>query len=146
MGVTIGPKQLDMENRLKLSDVRASFDRCEAAGDFAEKFYEIFLNSSPEIAPLFAKTNFKQQRKLLRATVYIMVTRDVTDPIGRETLERVGHSHSQATLNIRPELYDLWLDSLCETAKAMDAKWTPELERSWRERMAPGIALITSLY
>ncbi len=135
-----------MESRMNSSDVRASFDRCEAAGDFAEKFYEIFLNSSPEIAPLFAKTDFKQQRKLLRATVYIMVTRDVTDPKGREALERVGHSHARAKLNIRPELYDLWLDSLCETAKAMDAEWTPELERSWRECMAPGIALITSLY
>ena len=99
---------------MKPSDVRASFDRCETAGDFAEKFYEVFLNSSPELAPLFAK--------------------------------RVGHSHARAKLNIRPELYDLWLDSLCETAKAMDAKWTPELERSWRECMAPGIALITSLY
>ena len=29
--------------------VRASFDRCEAAGNFAEQFYAVFLNSSPEI-------------------------------------------------------------------------------------------------
>jgi hemoglobin-like flavoprotein len=140
------PRQLDMKSKTAPSAVRASFDRCEAAGDFAEKFYDVFLNSSPEIAPLFAKTDFKQQRKLLRATVYIMVTRDVTDPKGHETLERIGHSHARAKLNIRPELYDLWLDSLCETVKAMDAKRTPALERSWRECMAPGIALITSLY
>ena len=64
-----------MKNKKEPSDIRASFDRCEAAGDFAEKFYDVFLNSSPEIAPLFAKTDFKQQRKILRTTVYIMVTR-----------------------------------------------------------------------
>ncbi len=131
---------------MKPSDVHASFDRCEAAGDLAETFYDIFLNSSPEIAPLFAKTDFKQQRKLLRATVYIMVTRDVSDPKGHETLERIGHSHARAKLDIRPELYDLWLDSLCETVKGMDSEWTPALEQSWRDHMAPGIALITSLY
>ena len=135
-----------MKSKTEPSDVRASFDRCEAAGDFAERFYDVFLNSSPEVAPLFAKTDFKQQRKILRATVYIMVTRDATDPNAQETLERISHSHARAKLNIRPELYDLWLDSLCESAKAMDSKWTPELERSWRECMAPGIALITSLY
>ncbi len=126
--------------------VRASFDRCEAAGDFAEAFYEVFLNSSPEIAPLFAKTDFKKQRPLLRATVFIMVRSDVDDPTTREALERVGHSHAQSKLDIRPDLYDLWLDSVCETVKRMDPEWTPQVERAWRERMAPGIALITSLY
>ncbi len=128
------------------ADVRASFDRCEKSGDFAECFYEIFLNSSPEIAPLFAKTDFEQQRRLLRATVYIIVTRDVDDPRGQETLERIGRSHGRSELDIRPELYEIWLDSLCETAKRLDPGWTPDLESSWRERMAPGIALITSLY
>ncbi len=128
------------------ADVRASFDRCEKSGDFAECFYEIFLNSSPEIAPLFAKTDFEQQRRLLQATIYIMVTRDVDDPNWRETLEHIGRSHGRSGHDIRPELYDIWLDSLCEAAKRLDSEWAPDLETSWREHMTPGIALITSLY
>ena len=128
------------------AEVRTSFDRCEATGDFADKFYAIFLTKSPEIPPLFAQTAFEKQRKLLRATVYIMVTRDVDDPIARETLERIGRSHGRSELDIRSELYDLWLDSVCETVKDLDPEWTPETERFWRERMAPGIALITSQY
>ena len=43
-------------------------------------------------------------------------------------------------------IYDIWLDSVCETVKDLDPEWTPKTERFWRERMAPGIALITSLY
>ena len=39
-------------------EVRQSFDRCEAAGDFAETFYTTFMNASPAIAPFFAKTEF----------------------------------------------------------------------------------------
>ena len=126
--------------------VQASFERCEASGSFAEQFYDVFLASSPEIAPLFAKTDFTKQRTLLRATVYILVTRSLEDAQARQTLERIGSSHSRSRLNIRPELYELWLDSLCETVKRMDTEWTPEVEREWRDRMRPGIELITSLY
>ena len=131
---------------MKQSDVHASFDRCEAAGDFAATFYEVFLSSSAEIALLFAGTDFEQQRRLLRATVYIMVTRDVGDPKARETLERIGHSHGRSKLDIRPEFYTVWLDSLCETVKQLDPEWTPDVETCWREGMRPGIELITSMY
>ena len=78
--------------------VRASFDRCEASGDFAEQFYDLFLNSSPELAPLFAKTDFTKQRKLLRASVFLMITQSVEDPSARGTLERIGHSHGRQQL------------------------------------------------
>ena len=126
--------------------VRASFARCEAAGDFAEEFYTIFLDASDEIAPLFAQTEFVKQRKLLRGTVYILVTRDVADPQVRATLDRIGHSHSRAQLNIRPALYELWLDSVCATVKRMDPDWTPAIEAGWRNQLRPGIEAITALY
>ena len=129
-----------------IDQIRASFDRCEAAGDFAEQFYEVFLKSSPVVAPLFAKTDFTKQRKLLRATVYILVTRNLEDLQAKEALVRIGHSHSRAQLNIRPALYEVWLDSLCETVKRMDPDWSPDIEQWWRDRMRPGIDLITSLY
>ena len=126
--------------------VRDSFKRCEAAGDFAKEFYAVFLNASPEIAPHFAATDFAKQRKLLRATVYILVTRDVDDPQAFAALERIGRSHSRSELNIRPALYDLWLDSVCSTVTRLDPDWTPELEAAWRGQLRPGINAITALY
>ncbi len=126
--------------------VRESFKRCEASGDFADRFYGIFLKKSPEIADLFADTDFKKQRTHLRASVFMLVTRDVEDPKAKELLERIGESHNRSNLNIRPELYETWLESLCETVKNMDPEWTDELEHSWRQQMQPGVALITSLY
>ncbi len=127
-------------------EARTSFERCEAAGDFAERFYEIFLNSSPEIAPLFAQTDFEKQRKLLGATVYITVTRDVDDPKAREALEEDWPVARALAARHQAELYELWLDGVCETAKRMDPVWTSEVEAAWRHQPRPGIALITSLY
>ncbi len=127
-------------------EVRQSFERCEAAGDFAARFYDALLAASDEIAPLFARTDFEKQRKLLRASVYIMVTRDVEDARARATLERIGRSHRRSELNIRPDLYELWLDSVCDTVKTMDPEWTTALEPAWRRQLRPGISLVTSLY
>ncbi len=126
--------------------VRESFARCEAAGDFADVFYAVFLDASPEIAPHFAATDFAAQHKLLRATVYILVTRDADDPQAFAALERIGRSHSRSELNIRPALYDLWLDSVCSTVTQLDPDWTPELETAWQEQLRPGITAITALY
>ena len=135
-----------MINLVDNSAVPDSFKRCEASGDFAEKFYEVFLSASPEIAPFFANTEFSKQRKLLRATVYVLVTRDVDDPKARDQLNKVGRSHSRSQLDIRPELYDVWLDSLCKTVGEMDPKWGADLENAWRERMQRGIAVIAAAY
>ena len=95
---------------------------------------------------MFSATNFEKQRKLLRSTVFIMVNRDISEPKAAETLERIGHSHSKTKLDIRPALYELWLDSLCATVKQLDPDWTEALEQDWRVQMRPGVSLITSLY
>ncbi len=126
--------------------VQASFKRCEQTGDFAEKFYSIFLNASDEIAPLFKDTDFKKQRLLLRSTVHMLVMKDIQDDRSHQQLKMIGESHSHRQLDINPELYEVWLDSLCETVKQLDSEWTEELEDHWRQKLRPAISLITSLY
>ena len=81
-------------------EVYRSFQRCEATGDFADTFYSAFLNSSPEIAPHFAQTDFVRQRKLLRDSVHVMVARDVADPEMRALVDHLGEAHSRANRNI----------------------------------------------
>jgi hemoglobin-like flavoprotein len=126
--------------------VRSSFERCEAAGDIGETFYGIFLKKSPEIADLFANTDFKKQRKHLRASVFLLVNRNVEEPKAKEVLEGIGRSHNKSNLDIRPELYGIFLESLCETVKEMDPQWSEELDSSWRQQVLPGVHIITSLY
>lgn len=127
-------------------EVYRSFQRCEATGDFADTFYNAFLNSSPEIAPYFAKTDFARQRKLLRDSVYVMVSRDVADPEMRALVGQLGEAHNRANRNVLPRLYELWLDSICEAAKALDPEWTAALEAHWRVRLRAGMQIIMAAY
>ena len=127
-------------------EVRQSFARCEAAGDFAETFYNTFINASPAIAPFFAQTEFGRQRKLLRDSVYLMVTQDVSDPEMRALLDKLGNLHSRAGRNIAPKLYELWLDCICATVKELDPEWSQSLEDHWRVRLRAGMQIIMAAY
>lgn len=127
-------------------EVRLSFERCEAHGDFAETFYRLFMDSSPEIPPHFAQTDFDRQHRVLRDSVHVMVSRDVADPAFRALLSRLGTAHSREGRNVWPRLYELWLDSICRAAKALDPDWSDELERKWRVRLRAGMQLIMAAY
>ena len=126
--------------------VRTSLERCEASGDFGEVFYDKFLNSSPEVPTLFSGTDFPRQKQLLRDSVHKLVSGDVSDPILCHELEHLGRIHGRRGRNIRPALYELWLDSLCETVGALDPGWTEALEQKWRARLRPGMQIIMAAY
>ena len=61
-------------------------------------------------------------------------------------MNHLGEAHSRAKRNIAPRLYELWLDSICETVKALDREWTAELEAHWRVRMRAGMQIIMAAY
>ena len=126
--------------------VKRSYERCVEAESFFGDFYDTFLAKSSEVSEKFAETDFKVQNNLLKASLYMMVVLRDEDPSQREALERIGETHSRRHYDIRPELYDLWLDGLVETVARHDAEYTDDIGRAWRERMAPGIALIRSMY
>jgi len=127
-------------------EVKNSFGRCGESGGFYDTFYDIFLAKSPEIPPLFAKTDFKKQKQVLKATVALMVRHRLHEEQASVALEKVGNTHRRDGYDIRPDLYALWLDSLCETVKQHDPEFTPKLEAQWRERMQAGIDFIVSAY
>ncbi len=126
--------------------VSESFSRCGEADDFYDTFYDVFLAKSAEIPPLFANTVFTRQKQILKATVNIMVRHRLDEEIAQRILGGVGDSHNRQGYNIRPELYTLWLDSLCETVARHDPMHTVELESHWRQRMKEGIDFIVAKY
>ena len=128
------------------ASVRRSFERCEESGNFAGTFYDEFLGSSPVVAAYFGSTDFSTQRKALRESVHMLVTRDVSDPEMREVIDRLGRAHSRDGRDILPGLYELWLDSICQTVRILDPEWSEQLEREWRVRLRAGMQLIMAAY
>lgn len=121
--------------------IQSSYLRCCASSGFFDTFYDIFLAKSPEVAEKFANTDFTRQKRMLRESIFKMVRQASFDGEARAEVERIGELHARR-LDIRPQLYALWLDSLCEAIERHDPGYVPALEVLWRRRMQQGIDLI----
>ena len=127
-------------------DVLDSYHRCEAAGGLFDTFYDIFLAKSPEIPPKFADTDMQRQKQDVMASVLMALRFATGDAAAHQYVCELAASHSRYRHDIKPELYDLWLDALCEAIKKHDPQYTPKLEQQWRQAMRPAIDLMIVAY
>jgi hemoglobin-like flavoprotein len=125
----------------------ASLERCTEKEGFFDRFYEKFLASSPKVKEKFANTDFVRQKKALRTSLYMMylaAANEKKNP-GRY-LRDLAERHSRRDLDIGSDFYDLWLDSLLETARGFDPQWNEEVEQAWERVMIVGISYMLSRY
>jgi len=129
-----------------LSDVKESYGRCATKSNFIDIFYDEFLKSHPSIKPMFAHTDFKKQKELLRTGIAMLLSHIEGKPVGTMTLNRIGQSHDKNHMNIDPNLYQFWINSLVKAVKQCDSQFAPDLERSWQKVLRAGVDHITSKY
>ena len=124
-----------------------SLRRCDADPEFLDIFYDRFLASSPKVKSKFADTDFHRQKRLLRASFYLILlaSEDPTDGPERY-LGHLAARHSTRDLDVGAELYDLWLDSLLASVKECDPEYNPEVEAAWEKMMGIGIDFLLSRY
>ena len=135
-------------NSEQVDAFRASLKRCLATPDFLHAFYEQFMGFSEEIRAKFRQTDFTRQTRVLADSLYMMavVAQGESDAPAFAEFDRLGRQHSRGQLDIRPELYDVWLDSLIRAARQYDSQFTPELEQAWRQTLRTGIDQMRSFY
>lgn len=143
MGVGEGDR-LSFEQVFDISYERVISENVDGR-DFFEAFYERFLSTSVEISRLFKDTDMGRQRTMLKKSFYSLLTFYASSNADQH-IEQIAHSHSRSKLNIRPELYDLWLEALIETAREFDFEFSPRTELAWRLVMAPGIVYMKFHY
>jgi hemoglobin-like flavoprotein len=127
---------------------RASLSRCLADNAFLHDFYELFMAWSPEVREKFKNTEFPRQTRVLADSLFIMAVaaESKEDAIAWKELDRLAEGHSRKGLDIRPELYDGWLDCLIKAASEYDPQFSPGVEEAWRNALGPGIAHLRSRY
>jgi hemoglobin-like flavoprotein len=125
---------------------RASLNRCLAKPEFLRDFYEIFMESSPEVREKFKNTDFPRQTRVLADSLYMMA---VAAQLERNAgawaeMDRLAGRHDRTGLDIRPGLYDLWLDCLLRAAARHDPEYSREIETAWRDTLSVGIEYLRS--
>ena len=113
---------------------------------FLERFYELFLASSPDVRERFKTTNFERQRRALSSSLVLMVLALDGGAPARAYMDQVAERHSRGALDIPPAMYDGWLDCLMLAAREFDPQFDDTLEQDWRATLAEGIALMRARY
>lgn len=110
-----------------------SLRRCKEKEDFIDRFYRRFLSTSDEVRQMFADTNFSLQRiKLLKSLeMMVLAIEGIPDAVHQLNERAISHDHNH--LNVKPELYDYWLESLLQTVVECDEQYNPEVEMAWRK-------------
>ncbi len=121
----------------------ASYHRCH--GDaFFRSFYQRLLATDPRIPPMFERTDFTKQTKLLQHSIGLLF---VYARRGNPAiLDRIAVRHGSRQVNVPADMYPLWVDSLVATVREYDARCTPAVEEAWRQAVAPGVAYLISRY
>ncbi len=124
-------------NEADLALFLESFEKCMQDDRFIRVFYDIFLRSSEEVRALFAQTDFALQRRALRASLYVMVAASARGQAELSTLSDLAERHR--ALHIKPQHYDLWMQSLISAVEQFTGQRDPEVARVWREAFRSGI-------
>jgi hemoglobin-like flavoprotein len=126
----------------------ASLKRCLARPDFLLDFYGLFMDSSDEVRQKFANTDFKQQTRVLADSFWVIsvAAQSPKSSPAWGDLPRLAARHGHRDLDIRPGLYDTWLDCLLQAVRKHDNQFTPEVEDAWRKTLAVGIEYMRSKY
>lgn len=123
-----------------------SFLRCQNKTGFLNRFYQLFLDSSEEVKKKFKNTDFTKQQMALKSSFYMMLLTVQGNARGQRYLGEIAELHSRGRLDIKPEMYDLWLECLLKAVKEFDPLFNEEIKRVWQSLMNQGIRFMQSRY
>lgn len=123
---------------------KASYQRCQETPGFFEAFYQHFFDNCPEARPMFARTDFSRQHKLLQHAIGLLLAYDQEPAGGPNLLARVAERHGRNDLKVDPSQYDVFVESLIHTAATFDPQFSAETGKAWHEATSKGVAYLKS--
>jgi hemoglobin-like flavoprotein len=130
-----------------LEVVDQSLQRCTTQPQFLDLFYRKFLAASPKVREKFETTDFRHQKRALRASLHLMLIAAQEEEKGPERyLRDLAHLHGAQGFDIGAELYDLWLDCLLETVAETDPQFEQGVRDAWERVMMVGIRYMCTRY
>ncbi len=129
------------------NDLQQSYGRCLIRKGFIERFYDIFMASHPAVAPMFAHTDFQQQRLALRRGISVAIFHAAGSTVVKRTCEQMAQVHSrEGRAPVPPELYPYWVDSLILAVTEFDDEADAALLLRWRKAMASVVDMFSLQY
>ncbi len=119
-----------------------SFARVGLDPEFLEKFYETFLLSHVSISNLLSPHDREKRKALMLTEIVALLQFWRREENGKLVLNFIGSNH--AWLGMEPSMYQYWSESLINTLKQFDPKWSSELEQIWTHSLRSGLEYLST--
>ena len=83
--------------------------------------------------------DMERQKRALAASLYVIVMALEGGDTATMYLDQVARRHGREDLDIRPELYDDWLECLVQAVREYDPQYNTVVEQLWRGVMQEAI-------
>ena len=117
----------------------------KAHGEFFAVFYGRFIACSSLVEEKFRHIDMEAQKEMLKQSLLVLLeicsTRQIPD-----RMREIARKHDRKHADITPDLYDLWLRCIIETAKEFDPEFDERVELAWRLVCSQGIAYMIFMY
>lgn len=134
----------------KLQAVQQSFGRCLLnkvnGAAFLDAFYDEFRASDPRIKAMFAKTDLRKQKELLREGLVKLMMFASGSGAARSSIEQLAARHDRQHLNVDPGMYHFWVSSLLSCVKKYDQKFDDALHKAWLEVLDAGLSVMKKAF
>ena len=119
--------------------VQKSYARCSKSEGFLDDFFDGFLDSSEEIREHFVGTSRAKQKVFAHSGVATILLFAMGSAKSKERLEALVGQHRSRELDVRPDLYPNWVESLVSAVSKHDPEFSPELDQAWRVTVQMGV-------
>ncbi len=130
----------------KLERFQRSLERCLGDRTFISRFYARLLLSSDEVAKKFEHTDLKKQATVLKRSLYMVLRAAHRLDDGLDHLSKISESHSSRGLDIKPHLYQHWLETLIAVMRETETHYDEGLDDAWRAVLQPIIDHMVDAY
>ncbi|PSU34058.1 globin [Photobacterium lutimaris] len=118
-----------------------SYARCQRNKQFFFIFYHHFWQKDQRFKNIFNGVDLERQVKMLKLSIAMIMLASSSEQ-AREGLRRFGKAHGPDGIGVRPDDFEVWLDSLIETVQICDPKFNDEIAMAWRQCFKEGIAIM----
>jgi nitric oxide dioxygenase len=127
---------------LNVDLLESSFARVAPNAElFVDDFYANLFHTHPEVVPMFATTDLKEQKKKLIGSLVLVIQNLKKGDVLAPALRGLGAKHVR--YGVTAEHYPMVGGALLATLGAhLGAEWTPEVRQAWTDAYGAITALM----
>lgn len=127
------------------SGLQRSYLRISRTSEFYDTFYEI-LTQDAQVAKHFEGVGEARRAFFAKTSIPTLIMYVMGSPLAEKRMRSLAKTHGRDQINVHPDLYEFWLETVIAMLWKYDEEFDEELEVIWRRAIRKGIEIFIDAY